>query len=51
MDAKDYFEFMHKLTLLADQYGLELANQEGQSCRRPEEFDIILEFVVKGYNT
>lgn len=51
MDAKDYFEFMHKLTLLADQYGLTLASQEGVTGRDPQYFDIILEFVVKGYNT
>jgi hypothetical protein len=49
MDAKDYFEFMSKLTALADQYGLTLANQEGESCKDPRYFDIILEFVCKEY--
>ena len=49
MDAKDYFEFMAKLTALADQYGLTLAGQEGVTGRDPQYFDIILEFVVKEY--
>ncbi len=50
MGPKEYFEFMSKLMELADQYGLELANQDGVSCKEPENFDLILEFVVKGYN-
>lgn len=51
MNPKEYFEFMSKLMALADQYGLDLANQDGSCCKDPREFDIILEFVVKGYDS
>lgn len=49
MDPVDYFEFMSKITALANQYGLTLANQEGEVSRFPETFDIILEFIHKEY--
>lgn len=49
MDPKNYFEFMSKLVNLADEYGLSLICNNGNTCNIPEEFDLILEFVVKGF--
>ena len=49
MDPVAYFEFMSKITALADQYGLTLVNHEGDVSRSPETFDIILEFIHKEY--